>query len=274
MTKIEWCDEVWNPVTGCSPISEGCDHCYAKRMAIRLKGRYGYPADDPFRVTFHSDRMKEPYPWPKTISGRKIFVCSMADLFHKDVESSWIRDIFKKIRYYRYNTFMVLTKRPELMKIHVDLWTDYDEILPNLWLGITAENQQRFDERWQIAQQIPASVLFVSGEPLLGGIDFSGYERKPDWFILGGETGPGARPMHPNWVRSVRDQCQEAGVPFFFKGWGEYYPYSDDCDAEDAGYYHERFMAMPKGTCRTVYRVGKKKAGALLDGRQWKEFPE
>lgn len=239
-TKIEWCDEVWNPITGCTPISEGCDHCYAKRMSQRLKGRYGYSKDDPFRVTFHPEKLKSPYPWPKTINSRKIFVGSMSDLFHKNVECLWIRDIFRLIRYYRYNTFMVLTKRPELMKSHINLWANNNEILPNLWLGVTAENQQRADERIPVLLSIPASVRFVSIEPMLGPVDvepFLQYEpfnenykmtfkatewRGLDWVIVGGETGPGARPMHPDWARSVRDQCQEAGVPFFFKklgGW-------------------------------------------------------
>lgn len=217
MSKIEWTDETWNPITGCSPISEGCDHCYAKRMANRLKGRYGYPADDPFRVTFHPNLLKTPYPWPKTISGRKIFVCSMGDLFHKDVKSSWIRDVFSIIRYYRYNTFMILTKRPELMKSYINSRTHNNEILPNLWLGVTAETQDRYDERWPILSNIPAAVKFVSLEPALEHIDIDIFAPWPDWVIWGPENGPGKRPYKDEWALDVWEQCKEKGIPFFDK---------------------------------------------------------
>ena len=284
-TKIEWCEESWNPITGCTPISEGCVHCYARRMAQRLKGRYGYPEDDPFRVTFHPDKLDEPLKWKKP---RMIFVCSMGDLFHEDVPYHWITNILNIAHICYRHTFLILTKRPqnavEYFKKRLSMWP-----FRNVWLGVTAENQQRADERVPILLQIPAAKRFVSIEPMLGPVDVSyplnggpeqngygeWYQTFPplDWVILGGETGPGARPMHPDWARSVRDQCQAADVPFFFKHWGEY------C----------AMLQMPEETYRIwdtshgteiwdpeepAWKVGKKAAGRLLDGREWNERPE
>ena len=160
-TKIEWCDSVWNPVTGCTPISEGCNHCYAKRMANRLRERYGYPADDPFRVTFHTFRLGEPERMKKP---RRIFVCSMSDIFHKDVSDDYLDCIFSVITKCSHHTFMVLTKRPNRM---LDYISDWPHPMSNLWLGVTAENQARADERIPILLQIPAAVRFVSVEPML-----------------------------------------------------------------------------------------------------------
>lgn len=222
-TKIEWTDETWNPITGCTPTSEGCQNCYAKRMATRLRGRYGYPKDNPFKVTFHPDRLAQPLKWKKP---RRIFVCSMGDLFHKSVPNLTIDLIWEKMKKCPKHTFLILTKRPER------LLKDYDnsDPLPNVWLGVTAENQARADERIPMLLQIPAAVRFVSLEPLLGPVDFTDRPLDPEstmgewsdldqlnWVIVGGESGPGARRMRIDWVRSVRDQCQEAGVPFFFK---------------------------------------------------------
>jgi len=280
-TKIEWAEETWNPITGCDPISEGCANCYARRMATRLRGRYGYPADDPFRVTFHPERLSQPERWKKP---RMIFVCSMGDLFHEHIDNEWIKRIFGEIAMSNYHkrghTFMVLTKRPERL-LENDFEEDADpdngdyccdtaplyKHLPwpkNLFLGVSAENRQRAEERIPILLQIPAAVRFVSVEPMLGPVDLTrisvptggmqvvgppsfrhidaltGYEyildhklrgagtkrHQPiDWVFCGGESGPGARPMRPDWARSLRDQCVDAGVPFFFKQWGQYcYP--------------------------------------------------
>ena len=288
-TKIEWATKSWNPITGCSPVSEGCEHCYARRMAQRLKGRYGYPADDPFRVTFHPERLTDPFVWFKP---SRIFVCSMGDLFHKEVSEAAQTFVMNTIFGTPQHTYIILTKRPSVAAIYFI----QHPIPKNVWLGVTCENQKRYDERWAIAQQIPAAVLFVSGEPLLGPIDFLKHERKPNWFIIGGETGPGARPMHPDWVRSVRDQCQEGGTPFFFKQWGEWYPrlfLQHDYDRKG------RVFRGPWGTLDienkffpyttpwngkqandsetkeyTMYHIGKKNAGRLLDGRLWEEYPE
>jgi protein gp37 len=317
-TKIEWCEETWNPITGCTPISEGCQNCYAKRMANRLRGRCGYPADEPFKVTLHKDRLEEPLRRKKP---RRMFVGSMGDLFHEDVPDEFIARIWWVMGQcagyldpsrYRGHTFLILTKRPERMQKWLNGWNDgetrrqwiesfgavYDwmsgpkywpDVFPNVWLGVTAENQQRADERIPILLQIPAAARFVSVEPMLGPVDLlsndylggcincevyldnpetcinCAQDRKIDWIICGGESGHGARPMHPDWVRSLRDQCQAAGVPFFFKQWGEWNPDN-------------------KGICRGIrtqklegvvlYRIGKKAAGRSLDGEAWDEMPE
>ena len=247
MTKIEWAEDVWNVITGCTPISEGCAKCYAKRMATRLRGRYGYPADDPFRVTFHPDRLEQPLKWRKP---RRIFVCSMGDLFHNDVQFEQIDAVIRVIAKARQHTFMILTKRPGRM---AEYFTDLSTVngatrfeypggvldmryhssaisfrcgqpLPNLYLGVTAENQQRADERIPLLLQIPAAVRFISVEPMLSSVDISHWlymagERidQLNLVICGAETGPGARPMYLEWARDLRDQCKEANVPFFFK---------------------------------------------------------
>jgi protein gp37 len=256
-TKIEWTEYSWNPVTGCTPASEGCQNCYAKRMATRLKGRYGYPEDEPFKVTLHPEKLKEPLKWKKP---RRVFVCSMGDLFHEQVPDEYIAKVWEVMNNASQHTFLVLTKRPQRMKDFLARlgWYIHDRdgypmeavldeggkyTLKNVWLGVTAENQQRADERIPILLQIPAAVRFVSIEPMLGPVVIP--EEWPDWVICGGETGPGARPIHPDWVRSLRDQCQVAGTPFFFKSWGEW----------------------------AEHKVGRKKAGRLLDGRTWDEIP-
>ena len=294
-TKIEWCQETWNPVTGCSHAgSPGCDHCYAKRMAQRLKGRYGYPKDDPFKVTSHPDRLDQPLKWEKP---RRIFVVSMGDLFHEDVKYEWTDSIWSRMAKCPQHTFLVLTKRPERMSEFVSEVGVFNyDVLPNLWLGVTAENQATADERIPILLQIPAAVRFVSVEPMLSeiwiqnylnlyepttgkpgvkivGADMFGYQQKRfiDWVIVGGESGPCARPMHPDWARSIRDQCKAAGVPFFFKQWGKWM------------WWYKGGMPFIKGKIRKIHKwangsnsfnVGKKKAGRILDGRTWDEYPK
>jgi len=283
-SRIEWTDATWNPITGCSPVSEGCVHCYAARMAKRLAGRCGYPADNPFQVTEHSEKLEEPLAWKKP---RRVFVCSMGDLFHDDVGTSVRRIIWQTMARAHWHTFIVLTKRPDRMwsfinsLIHekdffADAWEGPGEAtdrFPNVWLGVSAENQQRADERIDVLQQIPAAKHFVSFEPLLGLI--TPLLKGIDWVICGGETGSDARPMHPDWVRGLRDQCQAAGVPFFFKNWGNWVP-NDDRNAVWGSRYH-----MPWNYHTWDYvsgfqsvRVGKKRAGRLLDGREWNEFPQ
>lgn len=239
-TKIEWATDSWNPVTGCTPVSEGCENCYAKRRARMLRGRSGYPQDDPFRVTFHENRLQIPLRWRKP---RRAFVCSMGDLFHPDVKMEWFNLIWSVMYESRRHVFMLLTKRPEQIMIVQHHW---NMVWPsNIWLGVTAENQARADERIPLLLQIPAAVRFVSVEPMLGPVDLNGTgmgqaigpcghcgETKSnpgceacmgipslDWVICGAETGPGARPMNPEWAWDLRDQCAEAGVPFFFKKW-------------------------------------------------------
>ena len=241
-TKIEWTDETWNPITGCKKVSDGCKNCYAERMAKRLAGRYGYPADDPFKPTLHEDKLDVPLKWKKP---RRIFVCSMGDLFHEDVHRETILRVWKTMAESPQHTFQVLTKRPERMMYILEQWmhpalrlslVDHTWPLPNVWLGVTAENQETADQRIPILLNTPAAVRFVSCEPLLGPVDLhpgwllpiSPTTSKLNQVIVGGESGPGARPMNPDWARSIRDQCKAAGVPFFMKQMSRKAPIPED----------------------------------------------
>ena len=343
-TKIEWATDVWNPVTGCTKVSAGCKNCYAERLAGRFWGKRKFTD-----VQIHPERLGQPLHWKKP---RRVFVNSMSDLFHPDVPDEFLPQVFAVMAIAKQHTFIILTKRPERMRdvlsdgiFHeavgesiediaaringciahvVDEYFDNDAILPNVWIGVSVENQQTAGERIPLLLQMPAAERIVSCEPLLGSIDLtwlSGDEFEDSlgnkhrhavsafpgigWVIAGGESGPGARPMHPEWVRSLRDHCQAAGVPFFFKQWGEYHPefLGKDFDATcavcgctdndpcEAGCYwsgtegeiddlHDRCSSCvnvkshrwPDGSFS--YRVGKKLAGRLLDGREWNDFPE
>ncbi len=247
-TKIEWTDDTWNPITGCTKISAGCRGCYAERMAKRLAGRAGYDKDDPFRVTFHPNRYLQPFRWRKP---RRVFVCSMGDLFHVDVPFNFIANIWDTMFDLPQHTFQVLTKRSLRM-------LDFAEYMkkrrlrridrPNVWIGTTVEDQSQ-DHRIGDLLMTPAATRFVSCEPLLGPIDLCqpgaiqyppGHTEhllhgtpKPalyslDWVIVGAETGPGARYMDPDWARDIRDQCRAAGVPFFMKQMSGKAPIPDD----------------------------------------------
>lgn len=240
--KIEWLNRpgttgaTWNPISGCTKISPGCKNCYAERMSKRLRGRAGYPADDPFRVIGHPGKLDAPYRWRKP---RTVFVCSMGDLFHEDVPWPDIERIFQVMLNYknRHHTFMLLTKRAKRM--HEFITANYpglDRCAPHIWGLITAENQEQADKRIPWLLKTPFAVRGVSVEPMLGPVDISEYigenaydwwsERGPlypgdmiplHWIICGAETGPGARPMDLAWLRSIRDQCAVTGTPFFFK---------------------------------------------------------
>lgn len=294
-TKIEWCEETWNPITGCTKVSSGCKNCFAERMAKRLAGRFGYPADDPFGVTYQPGRLDEPMRWRKP---RRIFICSMGDLFHEKVAFPYINRVFARIAMAPYHTFLILTKRPERMrhymtgenriKIVQTFPCDVGNIrwpLRNVWIGTSVENQAAADERIPHLLNTPAAVRFVSAEPLLGPIlfDFAPErfnEREIDWMIVGGESGPKARPMHPLWVKGIRDQCVEAGVPFLFKQWGEWQwvTYTDQ--------HGNPMLCITPGPKEVVLhdgnntnrvnmkRVGKKAAGREFDGREWSEYPD
>lgn len=232
-TKIEWTDRTWNPITGCSPVSEGCAHCYAARMAKRLAGRCGYPHGWPFCPgTAHEDHLDDPLKWKKPT---RVFVCSMGDLFHGAVKYGDIMAVWQVMAQCQRHTFMVLTKRPERMHMVISDFARFPglSILPNVWLGVTAENQARADERIPILLQTPAAKRFVSYEPALGAVEWDGWLRgwpryvgddkweqtcpPIDWLIAGAETGPKARPAELDWFRDARDQCADAGVPFFLK---------------------------------------------------------
>jgi protein gp37 len=213
-STIEWTDATWNPVTGCTKISSGCKNCYAERMAKRLRGRCGYPADDPFRVTLHPNRLKEPLRWRKP---RMIFVPSMGDLFHEDVPEIFIRHIFEVMRWAPWHRFQVLTKRAARLA----------EIAPriywpaNVWMGVSVEDENNI-QRVDHLRGVGASLKFLSLEPLIGplpGLRLDGI----DWVIVGGESGPGSRSIKEEWVLEIRDRCLEAGLPFFFKQWGGFH---------------------------------------------------
>lgn len=284
---IEWTDATWNPVTGCTKVSQGCKHCYAEREWARISAprdrckpnRYtGRAFTD---VACHPDLLDKPLRWRKP---RMIFVNSMSDLFHEAVPDKFVIDVFcimaRAIDH--GHTFQVLTKRPERMAkfltdtrnvsniIYKSRDEDYEWPLPNVWLGVSCEDQATADERIPLLLQTPAAVRWVSAEPLLGLImldtylgklpeddDGAPYPGHLDWIVAGGESGPQARPMQPEWARSIRDQCQASGVKFFFKQWGEWAP----------RYKGEPWIYME------MERVGKKAAGRSLDGRTWDEYP-
>ena len=281
-SKIEWTETTWNPVTGCTKISAGCTHCYAERMARRLAGRFGYPeAPHHFDVTLRPERLGEPLRWRKP---RTVFVCSMSDLFHEDVPFEFVAEIIDVIEATPEHAYQILTKRPG-RALEFTNWMRRENYDPsagmmgffdwpkNAWLGVTIEKPE-YCYRSEDLRQIPAAVRFISFEPLLGSFaDYPGVLDDIDWAIVGGESGPGARPMHPDWARSLRDQCQAAGVPFFFKQWGAWYPN----DARHPGFAE---MYEDGGDARhclvgdmAFARVGKKRAGRLLDGRTWDKYP-
>lgn len=231
-SKIEWTDITWNPTTGCSKVSEGCKHCYAERMANRLKGMGNPRYINGFEPTEHEDALILPYLWKKP---KKIFVNSMSDLFHESISEDFIKKVFKVMNETPLHTYQILTKRPErALELSRSLdWT------PNIWQGTSIENN-RVCSRADYLRQIPAAIRFLSIEPLIGAIENLDLNNI-QWVIVGGESGPGARPMHEEWVQSILAQCQQNGVAFFFKQWGG---------------------------------VNKKKTGRLLNGAEWNEFPD
>lgn len=210
-TKIEWTDRTWNPVTGCTKLSTGCAHCYAETMANRLKAMGVAKYANGFMPTMHEDALGEPFQWKQP---HTIFVCSMADLFHESVSSDFVDRVMDTIRHTKQHRYQILTKRATRM-------TEYfsQVVIPeNVWLGVTVEaveSKSRIDS----LRELPATIRFISCEPLiedLGEIDLSGI----DWVIVGGESGVQARPMKPEWVRSIMNQAEEQKAAFFFKQWG------------------------------------------------------
>ena len=261
-TKIERRDEVWNPATGCTKLDAGCKNCYAERMSKRLAGRFGYPADDPFKVTLHPDRLGIPLYWKKP---RRVFVNSMSDLFHKDVPPEFIVAVYGAMACVPRHQYMILTKRPERALEFLTQSVKYTpEAWDFVWLGVSVHDQASADERIPILLQTPAAHRFVSFEPALGAVDFGRFLKesgKPphanamlgylstggqwlDLIITGGESGPGGRPMHPDIPRSTRDQCAAANIPFHFKQWGAYKPIYGAGDDPDG----KSVMALPDGT--------------------------
>lgn len=360
-TKIEWTDATWNPVTGCTRVSPGCENCYIDwAPPFRIEGRHftvrcprcggaGGTAQDGGTCTecggeglvrshaigsttgvrLHPDRLDQPLRWTKP---RRVFVNSLSDLFHDEVSDEYIAQVFAVMALAPQHTFQVLTKRHARMRSLLSSPTFLDQIewaatglsiywaaddltwpLPNVWLGVTVEDQAHADLRIPALLDTPAAVRFLSCEPLLGPVDLSDYidawtdgycwtcdwghcpeaatalrrdfthenpdyvsmlpvcsrHRGIDWVICGGESGKDARPMHPDWARKLRNRCTTAGVPYFFKQWGEWaslkqLPHEVDVKPSTT----ETVVAG-----KTVYRVGKRAAGRLLDGRTWDETP-
>lgn len=340
-TSIEWTDMVWNPTTGCDRVSPGCDNCYALTMAARLKamGQAKYERDgDPrtsgpgFGLTVHPDEIDAPLHWRKP---RRVFVNSMSDLFHAEVPEDFIARVFATMAQAPQHAFQVLTKRPQRMaavfdgglapEVEVSILDDHPRApltadgedylipgvwdedgmawpLPNVWLGTSIESN-RYAFRADHLRATPAAVRWISAEPLLGPLDeldLTGI----DWLVAGGESGPRARPMHPDWVRDLRDRCGESGVAFFFKQWGAWWPAAkchpdheneaeqDAWDRIDVLAHHLALESggaitqsiggpegdwcdyQPDSSAWWMQRVGKKAAGRELDGRTHDEFPE
>ncbi|BCH56027.1 hypothetical protein RvVAR031_36370 [Agrobacterium vitis] len=370
-TKIEWTDATWNPITGCSIVSPGCTNCYAMKLAgTRMKNhpsRAGLTKDSKAgpvwtgEVRFNAQWLAEPLKWKRP---RMIFVCAHGDLFAEGVPDEWIDQIFAVMALAPHHTFQVLTKRPERMRdyfhdidarseainrqmndIAPQHWCkreleDYSPEglpLPNVWLGVSVEDQPRAEQRIPILLETPAAVRWISAEPLLGALDIRRfmwpvhpqwpgkyntpadakadgatvtYHRQAlvsarsvflDWVVAGGESGRNARPMHPDWARSLRDQCAAAGVPFLFKQWGEWWEVDSDARDENGNHRvietdsHEAIElwdaktdclltkdaarytpdTLPENTpARLMTRLGKKAAGRMLDGIEHNGFPE
>lgn len=338
-TKIEWTNATWNPLRGCTRVSEGCRNCYAERISARFS-RSGQPYAGLADMTEHGPRwtgevrllpeeLHVPLRWRRP---RMVFVNSMSDLFHEKVPDEYIAAIFGVMAMSPQHTYQILTKRPVRMvewfdKVgsdpasvltdgayryslcdgetecaianYVNGWSRWRGMpddgnplngtvrrwpLPNVWIGVSVENQEAADDRIPYLLKVPAAVRFLSCEPVLGPVDVrkwigaSGNMLKVgytygyiNWVVAGGESGPGARPMHPDWVRSLRDQCAQAGVPFFFKQWGEWVPNAQEygCHRPEINYNRPHTMV---GEVSMV-RAGKHTAGAVLDGREWREWP-
>ena len=214
-SSIEWTDATWNPVTGCTKLSRGCDNCYAERIAERFRGTRGHPFENGFDLTLRPERLQQPLSWKKP---RKIFVNSMSDLFHKEIPIEFIDQVFDTMETADQHIFQVLTKRSSLMKNYMQLRYGKRQAPPQIWCGVSVED--RFSiSRIRHLQRTPACVRFLSIEPLLGPIgkiDLDGIS----WVIVGGESGPNARPMKKEWALEIRDHCEQEGVDFFFKQWG------------------------------------------------------
>jgi protein gp37 len=234
-TEIEWTDATWNPVTGCTKISAGCDNCYAARLSERFRGVPGHPFETGFDLTLRPERVLQPLGWK---TPRMIFVNSMSDLFHKEIPKSYIARVFDTMEQADWHIYQVLTKRSSLLQKFINERYKTRRAPAHIWLGVSVENEQA-TSRIAHLQKANASVRFLSVEPLIapvGKLNLKGI----DWVIVGGESGPRARPMDARWAIDVRNQCRKAKVAFFFKQWGGHSP---------------------------------KSGGRLLEGREWNEFP-
>jgi protein gp37 len=236
-SHIEWTDATWNPVRGCTKISPGCKHCYAETFAERFRGVKGHPYEQGFDLRLVPKKLTEPFEWR---TPKLVFVNSMSDLFHENVPDSYIEAVCEVMVTAKWHTFQVLTKRSERLMELLRHRLRFAAEQKHIWWGVSVEDRKYGLPRVKHLRRTPAAVRFLSVEPLLenlGAFDLSGI----NWAIVGGESGPGARPMKKDWVLNVRDQCRECRVPFFFKQWGG---------------------------------VRKKKSGRLLDGRTYDEYPQ
>lgn len=234
-SSIEWTDATWNPVTGCTKISRGCDNCYAERFSERFRGVKGHPFEQGFDLRLWPDRLSHPTSWKKP---RRIFVNSMSDLFHKDVPREFIHKVFDSMEQASWHTYQVLTKRSSLLREVVNDRYVKEPVPSHIWLGVSVEDRQALS-RVEHLRQSNASMRFLSVEPLIapvGQMNLDGIH----WVIVGGESGPGFRTLKADWAREVRDQCVNAGIAFFFKQWGGIRP---------------------------------KSGGNQLDGRIWDQYP-
>jgi protein gp37 len=335
-TGIEWADATWNVVIGCDKVSPGCDHCYAIRTATRMQANpnpkvhlpyLGTAADGEWtgRVNMVEERLGQPHQWTRP---RKIFVNAQSDLFHADVNDEFIAKVWAVMAVTFRHTYQILTKRPGRMRslLNSDAFAvKFDEALtamgyagwadnvlewplPNVWLGVSVEDQKRADLRIPQLLATPAAVRWLSCEPLLGPVDLGygetcdhtrqscediGCWAALDWIVVGGESGPGARPMHPEWARSLRDQCAAASVPFLFKQWGEWKPWTGMQSDTHLVALDGRCITRKDGTQRDpisgrdhdlvdrghpgwvrARKVGKKAAGRELDGVTHDGYPQ
>ena len=314
-TGIEWTDATWNPVTGCTKVSPGCDHCYAETFAERWRGTPGHYFEHGFDLRLRPERLTQPLRWKRP---RRIFVNSMSDLFHDDIPDDYIAKVFA-IMSGGNHIYQVLTKRHGRMKAllsdpafrqlvfesrNTPYWTMPDSTwrdwpLPNVWLGVSVEDQKWADIRVPALLDTPAAIRWLSCEPLLGPLelrshlaghcpehDFVGgfctqrYHpgvQHIDWVVVGGESGSGARPMHPDWVRTIRDHCVLWHRPFFFKQWGEWAQapsnYGPNVPEHARPHTQLLFSSSSDVDGQIMLRRGKKLAGRQLDGRTWDEYP-
>lgn len=234
-TAIEWTDATWNPVSGCTKISPGCDHCYAERIAERFRGTPNHPFSNGFDLTLRPHKLDEPLHWRRP---RRVFVNSMSDLFHKEIPREFLDKVFDTMERANWHVFQVLTKRSSLLRRYVNERYADRSSPAHIWLGVSIEDRRALVRLKHLASA-HISIRFVSFEPLLedlGDLDLTGVH----WAIVGGESGPGARPIDREWVRSIRDQCRASSVAFFFKQWGG---------------------------------IRAKSGGNRLDGKQWLQYP-
>ncbi|NBB37676.1 DUF5131 family protein [Sphingobium yanoikuyae] len=306
-THIEWTDATWNIINGCTVLSPGCTNCYAMRLAgTRLRhhpSREGLTQDSNAgpvwngQVRLYKTLLDQPRRWTRP---RMIFVCAHGDLGHPGVDDRMLDAVFAAMLEAPQHVYQILTKRPERfaayfadlprrqsdMECHAGMdW--FKDIPANWWFGISAEDQTRYDQRWPVLAQLPAQVRWISAEPLLGHIDILAHATQPNWVVAGGESGPGARPMHPDWARSLRDQCAAVGVAFLFKQWGSWVSiYDRDHDDPDwqscprpGDWNRKRYLNFAGGQgfhgdkLNMMRNVGKKAAGRLLDGVQHDGMP-